>query len=423
MKTRVLPLQNRLFGGGGTTSGVFGAIGSVHNVCHSLCMTIVSTLAVFGISTSILPLMFLQTYQLYFWMMALIFTSMSYYFYQKQARKFGRNRNLLLINVGLLIFGLPVNQIRVLSFLGDYMDFFRFSGGSTTVVGIFLLFFGKRFHLVNRPAVLEKQLSFNAQAINTTNTNRIFNGSAQYLPRMSIQSGLFAVIVGGFLANQLVMYRMGIMNNVNSPLVSTTSSAMKNVSNMKLTPFDIALAKERMDRNNDGICDTCGMSIQQCIDSGQMDCNMGDNPAAIGILGSQHVHADFKVYVDNQALDFAKPDYYMKSSFIHVDNSQNKDDASGVIHMHAKKVPLSIFFKSLGMNLTKDSLTLTDGRVLKNKNGKTLKFYLNGHKVDELESYVFQPLDKLLISYGVEMDSNLQKQINSVTNFAKDHQK
>lgn len=394
----------------GTTSGILGGIGSIHNVCHSLCVTIVSILAIFGITTSILPLMFLQTYRMYFWMGALVFTTTSFYFYLKQKHKVIRDRNLLIINTGLLIFGLPFPQ------LADYMDFFRFLGGSLVISGILLFLFGKRFQSL---FLDQKNIQYAKIA---TDTPILSPASTVQLPKLNLSSLLFALVIGGFLVNQYLMYKMNIMEGTTFP----SNQVVKNSSGMtamKLTAFDIALAKERMDKNNDGICDVCGMPIDQCVSSGQIDCNMGNNPQAIGILGSQHIHADFKMYINGQAFDFAKPEYFMKSSFLHVDNNQNKDDASSVLHMHAKKVPTWIFFRSIGMNLTKDSLTLADGRMLKNENGKTLKFYLNGKKVDELEDYSFQPLDKLLISYGPENDVELDQQINSVTNFAKDHQK
>lgn len=417
MKTKVQAIKNRLLGSGGTTSGILGGIGSVHNVCHSLCMVLVSSLAIFGITTSILPLMFLQTYQMYFWIAALVFTALSFYFYLQQNQKLTRDRDLLFINSGLLIFGLPFSQF------ADYMDFFRFIGGSLAIVGVFLLLFGKRFRLVNRSISESEHIPSPEENINNTATY-IQKISAYHFPKLTPSSALFAIVIGGFLVNQYLMYRMNVMGSMSANIATTMSQMGKTVSQMKFSPFDVVLAKERMDKNNDGICDICGMSIQQCIDSGQLDCNMGNNSNAIGVLGTQHIHADFKVYVDGQALNFAKPEYYMKSSFIHVDNNPNsKEDSSGVLHMHATKVPLSIFFRSLGMNLTKDSLTLVGGQVLKNENGKTLKFYLDGKKVDELSEYTFQPLDKLLISYGPENDPNIQKQINSETNFAKDHQK
>lgn len=416
MRTQAIALKTRLFGSGGTTSSVFGAIGSVHNVCHSLCVTVVSMLAIFGITTQILPLMFLQTYQLYFWLGALVFTGASFYFYLKQRHPRTFDRNLLFINVGLLTFGMPFKQF------SDYMDFFRFIGGSLAIIGVFLLLFGKRFRLVNRSIAESEQILSPEESINTT-APYVQKISAFQFPKLTPSSVLFALVIGGFLVNQYLMYRMNVMGSISSTVASTISQMGQAASQMKLTPFDVVLAKERMDKNNDGICDVCGMSIDQCISSGQLNCNMGNNPNAIGVLGSQHIHADFKVYINGQALDFAKPEYYMKSSFMHVDDNQNKEDADSVIHMHAKNVPLWLFFRSLGMNLTKDSLTLADGQVLKNENGNSLKFYLSGKKVDELGDYSFQPLDKLLISFGPENDPDIQRQISSITNFAKDHQK
>ena len=241
------------------------------------------------------------------------------------------------------------------------------------------------------------------------------------LPKISISVILLIIIIGGFLFNQFLMWKMDSPGSINNLLPISISITKKTVSKLKLTSFDVALAKERMDQNNDGICDTCGMPMEQCIATGQMDCNMSNDPKAIGVLGTAHNHADFKVYVDGQALTFAKQEYYMKSSFLHLDNQVNKDDASGVLHMHAKKVPLWLFFRSLGMNLTKDSLILADGKVLKNENGNTLKFYLNGKKVDSLDHYVFQDLDKFLISFGPDNDPDIEKQIGSITNFAGNH--
>ena len=73
------------------------------------------------------------------------------------------------------------------------------------------------------------------------------------------------------------------------------------MSRMSLTGFDEQIALEFMDKNHDGRCDVCGMPVEQCIDSGQIECNMDSN-AKIGILGSQHVHTDFKVYVNENHL-------------------------------------------------------------------------------------------------------------------------
>ncbi len=397
-------LKNKALEGGGAVAGTFGSIGSIPNLCHALCLSVISFISLFGITISILPLMFFQTYRLYFWLTAFLLAGISFYLFFKKKNYTASHRNFLLINTGLIIFSMPF------SFVADYMDFFRFVGVILVFIGLFLFFFEKRFKFSDyftgetspdtsfAPLLLPIAFKFN-------------------LPKFNLSSVLFAFIVSGFLVNQYMMYRTGVFSKA-TPL---SFPAMRSLSSMKLTAFDVALAKERMDKNNDGICDVCGMPIQQCIDSGQIDCNMGNNPSAIGVLGSEHTHADMKVYVNGQALDFAKPEYYMRSSFLHFDTNQNKEDAGSVLHQHAKKVPLWLLFRSLGMSISPDSITTADGRIWRNESDKTLKFYLNGKKVDELVNYSYQPNDKLLISYGPTNDPNIQKELDSVIPFAKNH--
>ena len=204
------------------------------------------------------------------------------------------------------------------------------------------------------------------------------------------------------------------------PQVNQASTQMKGLSRMSLTPFDRELGKDLMDKNHDDRCDTCGMPVEQCLDSGQLECNMGSN-AKTGILGSQHIHSDFKVYTNGKSLNFADDKYYMKSSFIHLDNQQDKDDAGGVLHMHATGVPLWVFFKSIGTDFNKECITLESKEKLCNDGSKKLKFFVNGKENNEFENYVFKDLDKILISYGNENQEQIQNQLNSITDFAKLH--
>lgn len=212
--------------------------------------------------------------------------------------------------------------------------------------------------------------------------------------------------------------------------VSSGSQIMgQRLSAMGLTIFDKELAKQFMDKNGDGQCDVCGMDIKLCMDSGQMQCNM-DSKSTIGVLGSQHIHADWKVYINGKPLDnsffeplsmdMSKMDSSMTSSFIHLDKGASAPEkTSDVLHMHAIDVPLWIFFKSVGIDLNKDCLALPNGKKFCNSGANTLKFYVNGKPNSEWENYVFNNLDKILISYGDETD--LSKQLNSVTDFAKNH--
>ncbi len=153
-----------------------------------------------------------------------------------------------------------------------------------------------------------------------------------------------------------------------------------------LTQFDIQLAKQFMDKNS-----------------------------KIGVLGSAHIHADFKVYIDGRAVDFADPKYYMKSSFIHLDESENKEEASGVLHMHATGVPLWIFFESIGGKFNETCLALP--QEFCNNENKSLKFYVNGVPNSEFGNYIFKNSDTILISYG-DAKEDIQSQLESITNFS-----
>ena len=217
----------------------------------------------------------------------------------------------------------------------------------------------------------------------------------------------------------LLIFSLTDFFSPNTRQVQQSSPQMKSTSRMSLTSFDRELGIELMDQNHDGRCDTCGMPVEQCLDSGQLECNMDPN-SKIGILGSQHIHADFKVYINGKPINFADNKYYMKSSFIHLDDSPNKEDASGVLHMHATGIPLWIFFDSIGMGFNKDCLAIENEKYCNDEN-KKLKFFVNGKEKNEFDNYVFKDLDKMLVSYGVENQEEIRNQLASITDFAKLH--
>lgn len=203
-----------------------------------------------------------------------------------------------------------------------------------------------------------------------------------------------------------------------SATVEGQSAQLTKVKSLQFTPFDRELARQFQDKDNDGRCDLCGMPVDICIDSGQLQCNMAPN-STIGILGSAHNHADFKVFIDGKPEDFARPDYYSRSGFIRVELNQKKEEASGVLHINATGVPLWIFFKSLGMDFTATCLKLL-GREFCDDPGKRLRFFVNGVENDQFGDYVVKDLDKILITYGNE-GAAVQEQIKQITDFAKNH--
>ena len=181
----------------------------------------------------------------------------------------------------------------------------------------------------------------------------------------------------------------------------------------KMTEFDVQLAKKLMDKNNDGKCDYCGMDVEMCIDSGMMECTM-NSEAKIGLLGSAHEHADFMVYIEGEEIDFNQEKYFVKSAFVHIEPELNNGETGKILHIHAKGIPLWLFFESLGMKFNLECFEIDDKQFCNNENNR-LRLFVNDIENYEFGNYVPKNLDKILITYGNKDVNNL-----IVSDYSKD---
>lgn len=135
----------------------------------------------------------------------------------------------------------------------------------------------------------------------------------------------------------------------------------------------------------------------------------------VGKLGSEHVHAEFKVYIETHQINFnfdAHPEYKKASEYIFLENNDH------IIHRFATGATLGMFFESLGMKFT-SSCFILDKPLLNNteycNNGDhTLKFYVNEEPNYEYGKYVIMEGDRILISYGNQSEKAIKGQLNSV---------
>lgn len=134
--------------------------------------------------------------------------------------------------------------------------------------------------------------------------------------------------------------------------------------------------------------------------------------SGIGPLKSAHLHADVKVYINGKAIDFSQKKYQLTSSFIHFE-----EGIGDVIHTHATGLTIGHMLKSLGIGFNNNCMFF-EGQNYCNENSKSLKFYVNNKPNNEFDNYIIKDLDKYLISYGSEDDSEIQRQLNSITNLA-----
>lgn len=136
------------------------------------------------------------------------------------------------------------------------------------------------------------------------------------------------------------------------------------------------------------------------------------------LLGDVHEHADFKVYLNGTAFDFAQ-DKYMSTEDRKLSNFTHLHDGDGdIIHKHMTTITLADFFQSLGMRFDEECFMTDDLVQYCNDGVNTLKFYVNGNENDELGDYEISDLDEILISYGDETEEEIQAQLESVSDKA-----
>ena len=105
-----------------------------YQVCHSVCLVIISVLSLFGIVIVGMPLAFLQTVKIPIWLVAfvLLIATLLFYFKKKCI-----SRNLLILNAGVIIAGVPFD------FLNDYLFIFWIIGGILVLISIYLFIVGR----------------------------------------------------------------------------------------------------------------------------------------------------------------------------------------------------------------------------------------------------------------------------------------
>lgn len=121
--------------------------------------------------------------------------------------------------------------------------------------------------------------------------------------------------------------------------------------------------------------------------------------------------AGFGIYTHGTFRVFTNPRYHNKSEDIYI----TKDNPY-VINIKKPGATWGDFFKTLPMNLTSDCLTAGTGEKFCNGEKGTLKFYVNGERVDNFLERKIEDGDRALISFGKEADEQIEKQMEAVVN-------
>ena len=90
---------------------VTGSLGffSGYQVCHSICLSVIAFLSIFGITLNFLPFLFLQKYNLLFWSIAFVLLILSLILYLLKPKCI--SKNAIIFNAGVIVAGIPFKEV------------------------------------------------------------------------------------------------------------------------------------------------------------------------------------------------------------------------------------------------------------------------------------------------------------------------
>ena len=137
-----------------------------------------------------------------------------------------------------------------------------------------------------------------------------------------------------------------------------------------------------------------------------MDSNVPGAPPNAGKLGDEHEHASLLVRIFGDKFDFTSPAYQIKSSWIHFEDSDGT-----TIHRHSSGVTLGYLFANIGIGIDSECYKFPDGRSFCTNEDYSLKYYINHQIVKDINDYVLEEGDRILITYGNETPEQIEEQL------------
>jgi hypothetical protein len=134
--------------------------------------------------------------------------------------------------------------------------------------------------------------------------------------------------------------------------------------------------------------------------------NIPGAPENAGKLGEEHIHASMLVKIFGDKFDFTTPNYQIKTSWIHFE-----DQDGDTVHRHSTGVELEFLFNSMNIGIDENCFVFPDGRQFCTNEDYSLKYYVNQEQVKNIQTYVVQEDDRILITYGNEDQLGIDKQL------------
>ena len=127
-------------------------------------------------------------------------------------------------------------------------------------------------------------------------------------------------------------------------------------------------------------------------------------PPGAGKLGDEHEHASLLVRIFGDKFDFSATTYQIKSSWIHFEESDGT-----TVHRHASGITLGYLFDGLNIGVDSECYVFPDGRQFCTNEDYSLKYFINHQKVPDIQNYVLEDGDRILITYGNETPEKIEE--------------
>ena len=137
-----------------------------------------------------------------------------------------------------------------------------------------------------------------------------------------------------------------------------------------------------------------------------LDSSAPGAPSGAGKLGDEHEHASLLVRIFGDSFDFSSPAYQIKSSWIHFEDSDGT-----TIHRHSSGVTLDYLFANIGIGIDNECYKFPDGRQFCTNEDYSLKYFINHEPVKDINDYVLEQGDRILITYGSETPEQIEEQL------------
>lgn len=131
-----------------------------------------------------------------------------------------------------------------------------------------------------------------------------------------------------------------------------------------------------------------------------------------------HVHADWKVIINGEHIRFTDDKFQSISGNIQHNDIHLHDYEDLVIHRHADGITFVDFLNSIGYNLTDTCLTNEIEENFCNENENEVRLIVNGERMMDIDGYIIQEADRILLYYGDITNPALRDHVASVTDEA-----